>query len=161
MILKDCLEMRESYLFREETAPWEREVISDPSTPKPDPNPFSYTLEGKSDVSFCFWKHVTVFCFLGYSLPWFIVINMFHFFPQHYFQMEDGVVNVYANKDCKPSRNLLIVPYYSFYDPWTIFLLLECSFFKVFHYFLFQQKTSFSQLLMQQPFLLICITYLE
>lgn len=54
MILKDCLEMRESYLFREETAPWEREVISDPSTPKPDPNPFSYTLEGKSDVSFCF-----------------------------------------------------------------------------------------------------------
>ncbi|KAL6336496.1 hypothetical protein AAG906_022437 [Vitis piasezkii] len=68
MILKDCLEMRESYLFREETAPWEREVISDPSTPKPDPNPFSYTLEGKSD---------------------------------HYFQMEDGVVNVYANKDSK------------------------------------------------------------
>lgn len=68
MILKECLEMRESYLFREEIAPWEREVISDPSTPKPDPNPFSYTLEGKSD---------------------------------HYFQMEDGVVNVYANKDSK------------------------------------------------------------
>ncbi|XP_024962270.1 AMP deaminase-like isoform X2 [Cynara cardunculus var. scolymus] len=61
-----CLEMRNSYVFRESIAPWEKEVISDPSTPKRNPNPFDYVPERKSD---------------------------------HYFQMEDGVVHVYANKD--------------------------------------------------------------
>ncbi|PIA59479.1 hypothetical protein AQUCO_00400396v1 [Aquilegia coerulea] len=66
LVLQDCLRLRESYVFREEVAPWEKEVITDPSTPKPNPNPFSYSPEGKTD---------------------------------HYFQMEDGVVQVYANKD--------------------------------------------------------------
>ncbi|XP_042039546.1 AMP deaminase-like [Salvia splendens] len=66
--IQDCLELRKSYIFREVVAPWEKEVISDPSTPKPIKNPFNYTLQGKSD---------------------------------HYFQMEDGVVHVYANKDSK------------------------------------------------------------
>ncbi|KAI3947262.1 hypothetical protein MKX01_019915 [Papaver californicum] len=67
-VLQQCLEMRERYLFREEVAPWEKEVITYPSTPKPNPNPFSYSPEGKTD---------------------------------HHFQMEDGVVHVYANKDSK------------------------------------------------------------
>ncbi|KAI3811845.1 hypothetical protein L1987_21577 [Smallanthus sonchifolius] len=66
--LQVCLEMRKSYVFRESIAPWEKEVISDPSTPKRNPNPFGYTLETKSN---------------------------------HYFQMEDGVVHVYANTDSK------------------------------------------------------------
>ncbi|CAK9172025.1 unnamed protein product, partial [Ilex paraguariensis] len=66
--LQVCLEMRKSYVFKEGAASWEKEVISDPSTPKPNPNPFDYTPGGKSD---------------------------------HYFQMEDGVVHVYANKDSK------------------------------------------------------------
>ncbi|XAR55809.1 AMP deaminase [Bertholletia excelsa] len=66
--LQGCLELRQSYVFREAIAPWEKEVISDPSTPKPNPNPFDYIAEGKSD---------------------------------HYFQMEDGVIHVYANKDSK------------------------------------------------------------
>ncbi|XP_058110286.1 AMP deaminase-like isoform X1 [Magnolia sinica] len=66
LVLQECLELRESYVFREEVAPWEKEVITDPSTPKPNPNPFAYAAEQKTD---------------------------------HYFQMEDGVVHVYANKD--------------------------------------------------------------
>ncbi|MCE2056222.1 hypothetical protein HAX54_044286 [Datura stramonium] len=66
--LQVCLEMRQSYVFKEAVAPWVKEVISDPCTPKPNPNPFEFTPEGKSD---------------------------------HYFQMEDGVVHVYANKDSK------------------------------------------------------------
>ncbi|OIT36843.1 PREDICTED: AMP deaminase [Nicotiana attenuata] len=66
--IQACLELRQSYIFREAVAPWVKEVISDPSTPKPNPNPFEFTAEGKSD---------------------------------HYFQMEDGVVHVYANKDSK------------------------------------------------------------
>ncbi|XP_073149783.1 AMP deaminase-like [Henckelia pumila] len=66
--LQDCLEMRKSYVFREAVTPWEKEIISDPSTPKPNPNPFVHFPEEKSD---------------------------------HYFQMEDGVVHVYANKDSK------------------------------------------------------------
>lgn len=49
--LQACLELRQSYVFREAITPWEKEVISDPSTPKPNPNPFDYTPEGKSDVS--------------------------------------------------------------------------------------------------------------
>ncbi|KAK4359352.1 hypothetical protein RND71_021581 [Anisodus tanguticus] len=66
--LQVCLEMRQSYVFKEAVAPWVKEVISDPSTPKPNPHPFEFTPEGKSD---------------------------------HFFQMEDGVVHVYADKDSK------------------------------------------------------------
>jgi AMP deaminase len=49
-ILQKCLELRDSYLFREEVAPWEKEVINDPCTPKPNPNPFTYVPEPKSEV---------------------------------------------------------------------------------------------------------------
>ncbi|KAL0926311.1 hypothetical protein M5K25_002527 [Dendrobium thyrsiflorum] len=51
-ILQECLEMRQSYLFREEIAPWEKEIITDPSTPKPNPNPFAYAAEQKTDHIF-------------------------------------------------------------------------------------------------------------
>lgn len=51
MVLQECLELRESYVFREALAPWKKEIISDPSTPKPNPNPFYYKPERKSDVS--------------------------------------------------------------------------------------------------------------
>ncbi|KAJ3676347.1 hypothetical protein LUZ60_003759 [Juncus effusus] len=50
--LQKCLELREKYVFREEIAPWEKEVITDPSTPKPNPNPFSYSSEEKTDHYF-------------------------------------------------------------------------------------------------------------
>ncbi|KAJ1381203.1 Metal-dependent hydrolase [Sesbania bispinosa] len=66
--LQECLELRKRYVFKEAVAPWEKEVISDPSTPKPNPEPFIYTPEGKSD---------------------------------HYFEMQDGVIHVYPNKDAK------------------------------------------------------------
>lgn len=65
-VIQECLKLRKKYLFREVVAPWDKEVISDPSTPKPNPDPFSYTPVGKTD---------------------------------HYFQMEDGVVHVYPNKN--------------------------------------------------------------
>ncbi|KAK1284178.1 AMP deaminase [Acorus calamus] len=66
--IQKCLELRKNYIFKEMVAPWEKEVISDPSTPKPNPDPFSYCAEQKTD---------------------------------HYFQMEDGVVHVYPNKESK------------------------------------------------------------
>ncbi|XP_066362417.1 probable AMP deaminase isoform X1 [Miscanthus floridulus] len=69
-ILQKCLELRDSYLFREEVTPWEKEAINDPCTPKPNPNPFTYVREPKSE---------------------------------HVFQMVDGVVHVYADKDCTES----------------------------------------------------------
>ncbi|KAJ8753933.1 hypothetical protein K2173_000187 [Erythroxylum novogranatense] len=68
VVLQECLELRKRYLFRETIAPWEKEVISDPCTPKRNPAPFAFTPEGKSD---------------------------------HYFEMQDGVIHVYPNKDCK------------------------------------------------------------
>ncbi|XP_074264498.1 AMP deaminase-like [Silene latifolia] len=52
LVLQECLELRESYVFREGIAPWEREIISDPSTPKPNLNPFQYTPEKKTDHIF-------------------------------------------------------------------------------------------------------------
>lgn len=51
VVLQECLEMRKRFLFREAVAPWEKEMISDPSTPKPNPDPFYYAPVGKSDVS--------------------------------------------------------------------------------------------------------------
>ncbi|ESW06805.1 hypothetical protein PHAVU_010G078200 [Phaseolus vulgaris] len=68
VVLQECLEMRKRYIFREAIAPWDKEVISDPSTPKPNPDPFLYTSEGKSD---------------------------------HYFEMQDGVIHVYPNREAK------------------------------------------------------------
>ncbi|CAL0302615.1 unnamed protein product [Lupinus luteus] len=68
VILQECLEMRKRYLFREAIAPWEKEIISDPCTPKPNTDPFFFAPEGKSD---------------------------------HYFEMQDGVIHVYPNKDSK------------------------------------------------------------
>ncbi|CAK8541968.1 unnamed protein product [Lathyrus sativus] len=52
MVLQECLEMRKRYVFTEVVAPWEKEVISDPGTPKPNPEPFFYTPEGKSEHYF-------------------------------------------------------------------------------------------------------------
>lgn len=51
--LQECLELRKKYVFQETVAPWEKEVISDPSTPKPNPEPFAHYPQGKSDVSLC------------------------------------------------------------------------------------------------------------
>ncbi|XP_022743410.1 AMP deaminase-like isoform X2 [Durio zibethinus] len=68
VVLQECLEMRKRYVFKEAVAPWDKEVISDPSTPKPNPEPFFFAPEGKSD---------------------------------HFFEMQDGVIHVYANKDSK------------------------------------------------------------
>lgn len=50
-VLQKCLELRERYIFREEVAPWEKEIITDPSTPKPNPNPFNYVHQAKTEVS--------------------------------------------------------------------------------------------------------------
>ncbi|CAJ1948506.1 unnamed protein product [Sphenostylis stenocarpa] len=68
VVLQECLEIRKRYIFREAIAPWDKEVISDPSTPKPNPDPFLYTPEGKSD---------------------------------HYFEMRDGVIHVYPDREAK------------------------------------------------------------
>ncbi|KAL9269233.1 AMP deaminase-like protein [Drosera capensis] len=70
LVLQECLGLRESYVFREHVAPWEKEVTSQSNGTKPSQNPFHSSPEKiqKSD---------------------------------HFFQMEDGVVQVYTNKDSK------------------------------------------------------------
>jgi len=50
-VLQKCLELRERYIFKEEVAPSEKEIITDPSTPKPNPNPFNYEHQAKTEVS--------------------------------------------------------------------------------------------------------------
>uniref|UniRef100_A0ACD5WR12 Uncharacterized protein n=1 Tax=Avena sativa TaxID=4498 RepID=A0ACD5WR12_AVESA len=51
-VLQKCLELREKYIFREAVAPWEKEIITDPSTPKPNPNPFNYEHQTKTEHHF-------------------------------------------------------------------------------------------------------------
>ena len=68
VVLQECLEMRKRYVFKEAVAPWEKEVISDPSTPKPNPEPFFYAAEGKSDVSLYFAILDFVCIFTHFSL---------------------------------------------------------------------------------------------
>jgi AMP deaminase len=46
VVLQECLETRKRCVFKESIAPWEKEVIFDLSTPKPNLNPFFYTREG-------------------------------------------------------------------------------------------------------------------
>ena len=65
-ILQKCLELRDSYLYREEVAPWEKEIINDPCTPKPNPNPFTYVPEPKSEVVLL----VAVFQYLSFLFYW-------------------------------------------------------------------------------------------
>ncbi|CAI9304296.1 unnamed protein product [Lactuca saligna] len=50
--LQGCIEMQKSYVFRESIAPWEKQVISDPSSPKRNPNRFEYIPETKYDHYF-------------------------------------------------------------------------------------------------------------
>ncbi|KAF9589478.1 hypothetical protein IFM89_024749 [Coptis chinensis] len=57
LVLQDCLRLRENYVFREEVAPWDKEVITDPSTPKPGPNSFSYSSEAKTNYNYYNVKH--------------------------------------------------------------------------------------------------------
>jgi AMP deaminase len=50
MLMQECLAMREKYVFREKEHPWEKEEITDPSTPKPNLQPFHYDPEPASMV---------------------------------------------------------------------------------------------------------------
>ncbi|CAK9271180.1 unnamed protein product [Sphagnum jensenii] len=43
--MQECLALREKYVFREEVHPWKKHEITDPSTPKPNPNPFHYVAQ--------------------------------------------------------------------------------------------------------------------
>ncbi|KAI5076446.1 hypothetical protein GOP47_0009040 [Adiantum capillus-veneris] len=47
-LMQECLALREKYVFREKVAPWDTETITDPSTPKRDPDPFQYEQEPAS-----------------------------------------------------------------------------------------------------------------
>ncbi|KAJ6845737.1 AMP deaminase-like [Iris pallida] len=51
-IIQECLDLREHYVFKEDIVPWEKEIITDPSTPKPNPNPFAYGTEQRTDHFF-------------------------------------------------------------------------------------------------------------
>ncbi|KAH8974528.1 hypothetical protein BDL97_01G106700 [Sphagnum fallax] len=48
VLMQECLALREKYVFREKVHPWYKEELSDPSTPKPDPEPFQYRPEPAS-----------------------------------------------------------------------------------------------------------------
>lgn len=48
--MAEFLMLRDSYVFREKIPPWEKEEITDPGTPKRNPNPFLFKPEPKSSV---------------------------------------------------------------------------------------------------------------
>lgn len=49
-MLQDCLNLRNKYVYRDSVAPWYKEEMTDPSTPKPNPDPFHYEQEPASKV---------------------------------------------------------------------------------------------------------------
>lgn len=59
LLMQECLTMRAKYVFRENEHPWEKEQITDPSTPKPNPQPFHYDPEPSSMVRVLFQIVVT------------------------------------------------------------------------------------------------------
>ena len=50
--MSECMSLRDKYVFREKIPPWEKEEITDPGTPKPNPDPFYYKAEPASSVCF-------------------------------------------------------------------------------------------------------------
>lgn len=48
--MSECLSLRDKYVFREKIHPWEKEEITDPGTPKADPDPFEFKPEPVSSV---------------------------------------------------------------------------------------------------------------
>lgn len=52
-MLQDCLNLRNKYVYRDSVAPWYKEEMTDPSTPKPNPDPFHYEQEPASKHVFC------------------------------------------------------------------------------------------------------------
>lgn len=50
-MMQECLALRQKYVFRERAAPWDKELITDPSTPKRNPDPFFYEQEPASKVN--------------------------------------------------------------------------------------------------------------
>lgn len=112
--LQECLELRKRYVFQETVAPWEKEVISDPSTPKPNPEPFAHYPQGKTDVSlysFSVMEHHALMNLTSLIL-----------FLQHYFEMQDGVVHVFPNKDGKSLSIGILMHYFVLYSQKLIWL---------------------------------------
>ena len=72
-MMQECLALRDKYVFRENVVPWEKEIITNPSTPKRNPKPFCYEDEPASE---------------------------------HYFQMENGMVHVYENKESSEEQDM-------------------------------------------------------
>ncbi|OAE33839.1 hypothetical protein AXG93_3559s1050 [Marchantia polymorpha subsp. ruderalis] len=52
LLMQECLKLRDKYVFREREHPWEKEEITDPSTPKPNLDPFNYQPEPASMHTF-------------------------------------------------------------------------------------------------------------
>ncbi|KAG0577068.1 hypothetical protein KC19_5G128400 [Ceratodon purpureus] len=51
-LMHECLLLRDKYLYREKIPPWVQEEITDPSTPKANPNPFKYHAEPASSHAY-------------------------------------------------------------------------------------------------------------
>jgi AMP deaminase len=48
--MHECMVLRDKYVFRERIPTWEKEEITDPSTPKANPYPFQIEAEPASSV---------------------------------------------------------------------------------------------------------------
>lgn len=48
--MHECLGLRDKYVFREKIPPWEKEEITEPGTPVPNPEPFFFKPEIASSV---------------------------------------------------------------------------------------------------------------
>ncbi|WCJ22921.1 AMP deaminase [Euphorbia peplus] len=79
IVLQECPELRKRYVFKEAIAPWEKEIISEPGTLKPNTDPFFYAPKGKSGVVFNLPYSITSRCKMGLFM--FIQAKIEEFFP--------------------------------------------------------------------------------
>ncbi|KAI4967245.1 hypothetical protein ZWY2020_029149 [Hordeum vulgare] len=100
-VLQKCLELREKYIFREEVAPWEKEIITDPSTPNLTQTRSIMNIRSNLTI-ISKWLMVLFICILVKILKKdYILLLMHHFFTDMHY-----ILRVLAAGDIRTKFNL-------------------------------------------------------
>lgn len=110
-MVRESLELRDNYVYREEIAPWTKEPVMEPGTPKASGDPFHFEPVEKSAVRFffLFFFFLNIVLKKSYNISTILIeatvikvfsvfYSVFVLFMQHHFRMEDGVIHVYASE---------------------------------------------------------------
>lgn len=117
-MIRECLDLRKSYVYREIVEPWMVEAVGESSASEMNSDPFHFKPTEATAVSysslvhglkfskdfFCFVLKLTTYQHSNTAIHLFVNLLSdiaFWFSKQHHFKMEDGVVHVYASENGK------------------------------------------------------------